>query len=94
MKRKIAFTALACALLAAFSYLTDYGVLRYRVATGRQPFGTVTVYRYYSIAEKNRKTEYVFDRAAPETCVHSLFPHLGYSPCWYLNRHTEQRVEM
>jgi hypothetical protein len=26
------------------------------------------------------------------TCVHSLFPHMGYQPCWYLSRHSEQRT--
>jgi len=27
-----------------------------------------------------------------QTCVRSLFPHLGFSPCWYVNREKLQRV--
>jgi hypothetical protein len=94
MKRAITGTVASLLLLAGIVYAGDYVVLRYRMAKAGQVFGSVTVYRYYAVAEKNRKTEYVFDNAAAVTCVHSLFPHLGCSPCWYLQRHSEQRIEM
>ena len=94
MKRTLAFALILLVIAAALVYAGDYAVLRYRIATGKQPFESVTVYRYYSIAEKNRRTEYVFNQAAAQTCARSLFSHLGYSPCWYLKRHTEQRIEM
>src|ERR1035441_8539805 len=29
-----------------------------------------------------------------EFCVRSLFPHLGYIPCWYLRRHATKRIEI
>jgi len=29
-----------------------------------------------------------------QECVHSLFPHVGDSPCWYLSRHTQQQINM
>jgi hypothetical protein len=49
---------------------------------------------YYSVAEKNNKTEYLPSNSEQDTCVHSLFPHLGFSPCWYLSRHTEKSIPM
>jgi hypothetical protein len=94
MKRGIRLAALAIVLLSAVVYGADYSILRYRIAERGQAFGTVTVFRYYAVAEKNRKTEYVFDGALPQTCVHAIFAHLGHSPCWYLSRHTEQRIEI
>ena len=27
-------------------------------------------------------------------CVHSLFPHLGLSPCWYLKRNSQKPIPM
>jgi hypothetical protein len=29
-----------------------------------------------------------------KTCVHSLFPHSGDPPCWFLIRHAEQRTDI
>jgi hypothetical protein len=54
--------------------------------------GTVTIQRYDAISEKNNKTEFDFESPITVTCVHSLFPHMGYQPCWYLSRHSEQRT--
>jgi hypothetical protein len=77
-------------LLAAV-YAADDLSVRYRIPNSRQPFGTVTVQRYDAISEKN-KTEFVYEGPIHQTCVRSVFPHLGYQPCWYLSRHTEQRT--
>jgi len=77
-------------LLAAV-YAADDLSVRYRIPKSRQPFGTVTVQRYAAISEKT-KTEFVYEGPINQTCAHSLFPHLGYQPCWYLSRHTEQRT--
>jgi len=65
--------------------------VRYRIPKSRQPFGTVTVQRYAAISEKT-KTEFVYEGPINQPAPHSLFPHLGYQPCWYLSRHTEQRT--
>jgi hypothetical protein len=73
-------------------YAADDLSVRYRIPGGRQQFGAVTIQRYDAIPEKNDKTEFVYEEPVVQTCVHSLFPHLGYAPCWYLSRHREQRV--
>lgn len=89
MKFRLLISALA--LMAAL-YVGDDLSVRYRIPKSRQPFSTVTIRRFDAISEKNNKTEYVYEDPVAVTCVRSLFPHLGYSPCWYLSRHAEQRI--
>jgi hypothetical protein len=86
LKKVVIGVALGLALL----YGGDYAVLRLR----HEPMGTVMVRHYMAIEEKANRVEYVFNGAENESCAHSLFPHMGYIPCWYLSRHAEQRVEI
>lgn len=81
-------------LAVAVVYAADYLLLRYRVATNRNPYGTVTVQPYYAVPRKDHKTEFLFDDPRDQPCVHSLFPHFGDSPCWYLNRNRQKRINM
>ena len=91
--KKIVIRVLAGTIVAAILvYGTDYALLRYRIATRRNPYGTVTVQFYYAIHEKNGKTEYDFEPPQPETCVNSIFPHSGYRPCWYERKHAEKAI--
>jgi hypothetical protein len=78
----------------AIAYILDYAVLRYRMATTRSAFATVTVRPYYAVPQKNHKTEFLLGDPQQETCVHSLFPHAGDSPCWYLKKHREKRIDL
>lgn len=78
----------------AILYIADYFLLRYRIAAKRNPYGTVTVQPYYAVPRKDHKTEFMFDDPQDQTCVHSLFPHFGDSPCWYLNSHRQKRIDM
>jgi len=88
--RGIAAIILLCALVCALDYLS----LRLKIPPGRKPFGSVIVQPYYEIHQKNGKTEYDFKDPTAETCVNSFFPHLGYLPCWYLQRHPERKIEI
>lgn len=85
---------MATLAFGALAFLLDYLVFRIRVATNSNPYGSVTVSRYYAVAQKNGKTQFIFDPPEPETCVHALFPHSGLKPCWYLSRHPEQRTDI
>jgi hypothetical protein len=85
---------LAALVLLGIAYGADYCVFRYRLATKRQPFGSVTVEHYYEVAHKDGKAEIIFDPPVQKTCVHSLFPHSGDPPCWFLIRHAEQRTDI
>ena len=81
-------------LLLAAVYAGDYVSLRYRIPKGRQPFGSVQVRRYYAVTKKDGKPDFYFNPPENQTCVHALFPHFGFSPCWYLNRRKVQRINM
>ena len=84
--------AVILVLMLGLAYVIDDLSIRYRIPKSRQPFDTVAVHRYDAISEKNNKVEFVYEDPVNETCVRSLVPHLGYVPCWYLRRHTEQRI--
>ena len=49
--------------------------------------------RYYALHKSKQKTNFMFADPEVQTCVHSLFPHSGHPPCWYLGRHAEQRID-
>jgi hypothetical protein len=90
LKRLLVITC----LLLSVVYVCDYVSVRFRIPKSREPFGTVNVQRYYAVKQKDGKTEFMFDPPENQVCVHSLFPHLGYTPCWYLSRSNPQRINM
>ena len=94
LKRVIVIGLSSALGLTVLTYVVDYGVFRYRVATNRRPYGQITVTSYDAVAQKNGKTEFLFNPPEAQTCVNALFPRAGYLPCWYLQRHTEQRTNI
>src|SRR6266446_2710808 len=94
LKRVIVIPLSSALGLTLLAYATDYAVFRSRLATNRQPFGQITVTTYDAVAQKNGKTEFIFNPPEAQTCVNALFPRAGYPPCWYLQRHTEQRTNI
>ena len=90
---------LSLAVLPTLLYIGDYGVVRLRAAYPRlgPAFDSVRMARLYAIPLKNGKTEFELDAQQPQVtvpCVRALFPHLGYSPCWYLRRNSQQPIPM
>jgi hypothetical protein len=88
---------------SAVLLLAVYGVdsvsvwRRARHPTATNPYETLTAPRLFAIAEKGNKTEYQIDADNPTqtvTCVHALFPHAGYSPCWQAERTLHQPIPM
>lgn len=75
------------------AYAADFAVFRRRVAKG-DAYGSIVVSHYYAVAQKNGKTQFIFEPPAPENCVNALFPHAGSPPCWYLRKHPEQRTDI
>jgi len=74
-------------------YVVDFAQIHYRMANGSSAFGAVTIDRYSVIHEKNNRMEFNFIGSEPQSCLHSLFPHAGFAPCWYARRHTEQSID-
>jgi hypothetical protein len=94
MKEILLRIGLSLVLLFGAVYLADYGFVRLQLSRHTNGLGSVVVRSYYSIQEKNGRTEYVFKGMEPQDCIHSIFPHLGYTPCWYLTRHPEKQINL
>jgi hypothetical protein len=89
----------ALLMVVAVTYGYDYASVRRRMNAQKpgDPFDTVTYPHILAIPEKGNKVEYALDAQSPmetESCVHSLFPHYGYTPCWYVVRRSKSPTPM
>jgi hypothetical protein len=94
-ERIVIIAALAIALVYAGDFL--YVRLRLFHSKPTDPFESITAPRLLAIPEKGNKTSYEIDQQNPTqtlVCVHSLFPHYGNQPCWYLKKKIEQPIPM
>jgi hypothetical protein len=94
LRRLVVFGLSSVLGLTLLAYAVDYAVFRNRVSTNRQPFEQITVTTYYAVEQKSGKTQFIFNPPEAQTCANALFPRAGYIPCWYLQRHTEQRTDI
>ena len=92
--RRILRVLLIALLALAGLYAGDYLSARYRIPGNRQTLGSVQVQTLYAVRLKGGRFEYSLGDPETETCVRSLFPHLGYTPCWYLRGHATKRIEI
>lgn len=92
MKRALIIVAAAAALV----YIVDFAQFRIRLSGGNSgaAFGVVKVQPFYAIPHKDGKAEYMFGDPQNQTCVRALFPHSGFSPCWYVKRKNAKAVSM
>ena len=86
-------------VLLAILFAGDYASVRLRAAYPRfgSAYDSVRIVRLLAIPLKNGRTEYQLDALQPNvtvTCVRSLFPHLGYKPCWYVRRNSHKPIPM
>jgi len=94
--RRLASILLGLLLLL---YLVDFAWYELRVLSPKLGLaqGSVHRTRVLAIAEKNNRVEYEIDSNRPEEdvpCAHSLFPHAGNRPCWYVARHANDAIPM
>ena len=94
LKRILRLAVISLCVVLPLVYSADYVSLRFRIPGHREQFGSVTVRPYYAVHLKNGKTEFTFLDPQTQVCVNSLFPHMGYSPCWYARGHTEKRIDI
>jgi hypothetical protein len=90
---------LALVLFLAVAYGYDYASVRRRMTAKKpgDPFDVVTYPHLLAIPEKGNKVEYALDAQAPmasDPCVHSLFPHFGYTPCWIVQKRAKTPTPM
>ena len=83
-----AFLMLAVGFIAL--YLGDWAVFKLRGS----PQSKVTVNRFLTVPLKGNKQEIDYLGTIDVPCSQSLFPQAGESPCWRLQRNTNQNVGM
>jgi len=88
--RYLRWAILIFVLLFGIAFVVDYVKLRMNPSA----IGSVTIQRYYVVGLKNGKTEMSMGQPETEMCVNSVFPHLGYYPCWYLRRHNMKQIDV
>jgi hypothetical protein len=93
VKRAIRIVLPAAAGLVALIYVGDYLSLTFQIPK-RAQFGTVRMQPYLAVPRKDGRTEFLLDDPFDQTCVRSLFPHFGESPCWYLERERRKRKNL
>jgi len=98
--RQLAFRSLATVIaVIVVAYIVDFIVLQVRKIhpTATVPYESLTRTRVLAIPQKSGKTEYQIDAERPTetlTCVHALFPHSGFPPCWRLKPHINDPIPM
>jgi hypothetical protein len=88
LRNALAVAVIALGSLFIALYVGDYLVLRYRIAAHGADAATSTVPTFYAAPLKGGKFDVYYDSPQMQTCVRSIFPWLGYEPCWYVKRHT------
>lgn len=84
---------LICIVFAVVAfYAADYLRLRYRMATNRDAFGSVTRNVYYSVKLKSGKTEFSYGGQQDFECPNSLLPQHWEKPCWLARRQKEVEI--
>lgn len=78
--------------LVVLIYVGDWAWFTYRnwKPKAKDPLETMTF--FLATATKGGRVEIFYDQPQTRTCVHSLFPHAGYTPCWYLDRSGIERI--
>ena len=79
---------LALAGLTVLTYVADDLWARAR----HRPVEQLKVDRVYVAVNHWNQVEYSVGPSVMQTCVDALMPHFGYTPCWYLRRHTYQQI--
>jgi hypothetical protein len=94
---RLFFLSLLILVLAV--YFVDFTWYECRVLVPRLGGATGSVHRIrlLAIPSKVNKIEYQVDSLRPEEdmpCSHSLFPHGGNRPCWYVTKHANDPIPM
>ncbi|MGO8984650.1 MAG: hypothetical protein ACLPHI_20685 [Terriglobales bacterium] len=94
MKRAIVIGLGTVVGLLLVTYAGDYCSVRFQIPGGREQFGQIQRNVLYVIHMKGGNIQYEPGPLETDTCVHSLFPHLGCNPCWYVSRHTDKLINI
>jgi hypothetical protein len=84
VKRTLIGALVAVALVYAGDTLSVWYRMSKKVAG--DPLMTMTTQGMIEIPHKDGRAEIVLGDPVTQTCVRAIFPHDGYSPCWYVAR--------
>jgi hypothetical protein len=85
-------TLIALAVVYAGDSLWVHQRMAHKTSTN--PLEVINLQPIYAIPRKDGRDEFDFGASQSETCVHSLFPHLGYVPCWYARRSNQKPIPL
>jgi hypothetical protein len=86
-QEKLRYSALGLCILLLVLLAGDYLVLRYRVAAWGLDEATTKLTVFDAAVLKNGRVNIYYNLPQTVTCARSIFPWLGYDPCWYARRH-------
>ncbi len=86
MMRWLRWIALGLMAAVIVTYAGDWALFNIRGARTAK----VTVSHFVSAPLKNNKQEIDYLGSDEQICSFSLFPQGGYTPYWYLRKHTNQ----
>jgi hypothetical protein len=90
-KYKVVLKSLSVIAIAAIlTYAADGLFLHYRGT----PHEDLRVDSMYAMTNRWNEVEYSVGGTGSERCVESLFPHDGFTPCWYLTRHAMHYIRI
>src|SRR5437660_12658722 len=69
LRRMLGISVLSVVGVGLLVFASDYAVFRVRVAANWNAYDSVTVEHYDAVAQKNGKTQFIFDPPGPQTCV-------------------------
>lgn len=78
--------------LAALVYAGDFVWFEIRMHNRKPNDPQETITFFYATGVKGGKVEVFYDQPQTQVCVHSIFPHQGYKPCWRFNRSHVQLI--
>jgi hypothetical protein len=85
------FTLWGCLVVVGLTALL-YGVDALWVRHRGRPVEQIKIGRLYAAVNHFNQVEFSVGSPVMQTCVDALMPHFGYTPCWYLRRHTIQQI--
>lgn len=88
--RLIVKSLIVIAIAAILVYAADGLFLHYRGT----PHEDLRVDSMYAMKNRWNEVEYSVGSTGSQRCIESMFPHSGFTPCWYLTRHAMRYIRI
>jgi hypothetical protein len=94
--RKIKRFLVFAIVLTSVTYAGDFTWLHMRMIWAKpgSPYDSVHLNRVFAVLRKDGRYDILSAPPEDRACVHSIFPHSGVSPCWYVKRLNDKPIMM